>query len=112
MMSFTFKLQSFGDTYLPLILLFHLILSCLSLLQPRKEDLHVILSDNGNYDFDVKIGRFGFVGFVSDVINCECLECAFCFSIKEKKKDTFYINSNSIIFLQSFFFFFLITSIE
>ena len=79
MMSFIFKLQSFGDTYLPLTLLFHLILSCLSWVQLRKEDLHFILSYNSNYDFDVKMGRCGFVGFVSDVINCECFECAFFF---------------------------------
>ena len=111
MMLFTFKLQSFGDTYLPLSLLFHLILSCLSWLQPRKDDLHFISSNNGDYDFDVKIGCCGFVGFVSDVINCGCLEYVFCFSIKEKEKNTFYINFNSIIFLQSFFFS-LITSIE
>ena len=104
MMSFTFELQSFGDTYLPLSLLFHLILSCVSWLQPRKEDLHFILSDNGDYNFDIKIGRCAFVGFLSDVINCRCLECLFCFSIKKKEKDTFYINFNSIIFLQSFFF--------
>ena len=103
MILFTFKLQSFGDTYLPLTLLSHLILSYLSWLHPRKEDLHFILSDNGDYNFDVKIGRCGFVGFVSDVINCWCLECVFCFSVKEKEKDTFYINFNSIIFLQSFF---------
>ena len=106
MMSFTFKLQSFCDTYLPLTMLFHLILSYLSWLQPRKEDLHFILCDNDDYDFDVKIGCCGFVGFVSDVINCGCLECVFSFSVKEKEKDTFYINFNSIIFLQRFFFFF------
>ena len=103
-MSFTFKLQSFGDTSLPLTLLFHLIQSCLRWLQPRKEDLHFILSDNGNYDFDVKVRRCGFVGFVNNVINYGCLECVFCFSIKEKEKDTFYINFYSIIFLQRFFF--------
>ena len=96
--------QSFGDTYLTLTLLFYLILPRLSLLQPRNESLHFILSDNGNYNFDVKVGRCGFVGFVNDVINYRCLECVFCFSIKEKEKDTFYINFYSIIFLQRFFF--------
>ena len=105
MMSFTFTLQSLGDTYLPLTLLFHLILTCLSWLQPRNEDLHFILSDNGDYDFDIKVGRWGFMGFVNDMINCGCLECVFCFSIKEKEKDTFYINFYSVIFLQSWFFF-------
>ena len=110
MMSFTFKLQSLGDTYLPLTLLFHLILSCLSWLQPRNEDLHFILSDNGDYDFDVKVGHCQFVGFVDDVIHRGCLGYVFCFRIKEKEKDTFYINFYSIIFLQRFFF--PITSIE
>ena len=99
--------QSFGDTYLALTFLFHLILPRLSWLQPRKESLHFILSDNDNYDFDVKVERCGFVGFVNDVINCGCLKCVFCFRIKEKEKDTFYINFYSITFLQSFFFFFL-----
>ena len=56
-------LQSFDDTYLALTLLFHLILPCLSWLQLRKEGLHFILSDNGDYDFDVKVGHCGFVGF-------------------------------------------------
>ena len=35
------------------------------------------------------------MGFVNDVINCECLGCVIYFRIKEKerekKKDTFYI---------------------
>ena len=72
--------------------------------------MHFILSDNDNYDFDVKVRRCGFVGFVNDVIDCECLECVFYFRIKEKGKDTFYRNFYSIIFIQRFFF--LITSIE
>ena len=83
----------------------------MSWLQLRIEGMHFILSDNNNYDFDVKVGYCGFVGFVNDVINYGCLECVFCFSIKEKEKDTFYINLYSIIFLQRFFFF-PITSIE
>ena len=71
--------------------------------------MHFILSDNGNYDFDVKVKRCGFVGFVNDVIDGEYLGCVFCFRVKEKEKDTFYINFYSIIFLQSWvFFFFLI----
>ena len=45
----------------------------MSWLQPRNGGLHFILNDNGNYDFDVKVERCGFVGFVNDVINCECL---------------------------------------
>ena len=49
--------------------------------------MHFILSDNGDYDFDVKIVRCGFVGFVSDVINCECLGYIYFFRIKEKEKD-------------------------
>ena len=106
-------LQSFDDTYLVLTLLFHLILPCLSWLQLRKEGfhfLHFILSDNGDYDFDVKVGCCEFVGFIYDVINHGCLRCVFCFRIKDKEKDTFYINFYSIIFLQSccfcFVFFF------
>ena len=49
--------------------------------------LHFILSDNGNYNFDVKVKRCKIVGFVNDVIDCDCLECVFCFRIKEKKKE-------------------------
>ena len=62
-------IQFFDDTYLVLTLMFHLILTRMSWLQPRKEDLHFILSDNGNYDFDVKVGDCGFVGFINDVID-------------------------------------------
>ena len=46
--------QSFNDTYLALTLLFHLILTRMSWLQPRKWGLYFILSDNDKYDFDVK----------------------------------------------------------
>ena len=46
----------------------------MSWLQPRKGGLYFILSDNGNYDFDVKVRRCGFLGFVNDVIDCGCLE--------------------------------------
>jgi len=46
--------QSFNDTYLALTLLFHLILTRISCLQPRKWGLYFILSDNDKYDFDVK----------------------------------------------------------
>ena len=101
-------LQYFDDTYLALTLLFHIILTCMNWLQPRKGGLHLILSDNSNYDFDVKVKSCGFVGFVNDVdvIDRGCLKCVFCFRIKEKEKDIFYINFYSIIFLQSFFFFF------
>ena len=41
----------------------------MSWLQPRNGGLHFILNDNGNYDFDVKVERCEFVGFVNDVIN-------------------------------------------
>ena len=77
-------LQSFNDTYLSLTLLFHLILTRISWLQLRKDGLHFILNDNGNYYFDVKVGRCGFVGFINGVINCECLGYVFVFRIKEK----------------------------
>ena len=66
--------------------------------------MHFILSDNGNYDFDIKVKRCRFVGFVKDVIDCGCLGCVFCFRIKKKERDTFYINFYSTIFLQSWFF--------
>ena len=59
--------------------------------------LHFILSDNNNYNFEVKVEYCGFVNFVNDVIDCECLRCVFCLRIKEKKKDTFYINFYFII---------------
>ena len=80
----------------------------MSWLQPRKGDLHFILSDNGNYDFDIKVGHCGFVGFINDVIDCGCLGYVFCFRIKEKEEVTFYINFYSIIFLQFFFSFSLL----
>ena len=97
-----------------LALLFPLILPHISWLQPRNEGLHFILSDNDNYYFDVKVRRWGFMGFVNYVIDYGCLGCVFCFRIKEKEKDKFNINFYSIIFLQSFYFYFLflITSIE
>ena len=89
-------LQSFDDTYLALTFLFHLILTCMSWLQPRKEDMHFILSDNDNYYFDVKVRCCGFLGFVNDVIDCGCLGYVLLlllllllFRIKEKEKDTF-----------------------
>ena len=56
----------------------------------KEGGLHFILSDNGNYDFYAKIICCGFVDFVNDVINYECLEFVFCFRIKEKEKDIFY----------------------
>ena len=97
-------LQSFGDTYVALKLLSHLILTCMSWLQPREADMHFILRDNDNYNFDVKVKCCRFVSFVKDVIDCECLRCVFCFIIKEKEKITFYINFYFTIFMQSFFF--------
>ena len=97
-------LRSFDNTYLTLTLLYHLILTRMSWLQPRKGVLHFILNYNNNYDFDVKVGRCGFVSFVNDVIDCGCLGYIFCFRIKEKENDTFYINFYSILFLQNFFF--------
>ena len=98
-------LQFFDDINLVLTLVSHLILTDMNWLQPRKRGLHFILNNNGNYDFDIKVGRYGFVGFVNDVIDCGCLRCVFCFKIKEKEKHTFYINFYYVIFLQSWFFF-------
>ena len=66
--------------------------------------LHFILSDSGNYNFDVKVNRCELVSFVKDVVDCRCLKCVFCFRIKEKEKDIFYINFYFTIFMQSFFF--------
>ena len=77
----------------------------MSWLQPKKGSLHFILSDNDNYNFNIKVGHCKFVGFVNDVIDYAYLGCVFCFRIKEKKKDTFYINFYSIIFRQSCFLF-------
>ena len=73
----------------------------MSQLQPKKGDLHFILNNNSNYNFDVNVRCCEFVSFVNDVIDCGCLGYVFCFRIKEKEKDTFYINFYSIIFLQS-----------
>ena len=78
----------------------------MSWLQPRKEGSHIILNNNSNYDFDVKIRCYGFVSFVNYVIDYGCSRYIFCFKIKKKENDTFDINFYSIIFLQGFFFFF------
>ena len=96
--------QSFDDIYLALTLLFHLILTRMSWLQPRKGDLYFTLSDNNKYNFDVKVEHCGFVSFVNDVIDYGCLRYVFYFKIKEKEKGIFYINFYSIIFLQNFYF--------
>ena len=66
----------------------------------KEGTLNFILGVNSNYDFHIKVKLCRFVGFVSDVINCGCLGYVFCFRIKEKEKDTFYINFYSTIFLQ------------
>ena len=42
-------------------------------LQLMKRGSHFLLSANGNYDFDVKVRRCGFVGFINDVIDRRCL---------------------------------------
>ena len=83
-------LQSFKGTYLVLTLLSHPIPIHMSWLQQRKGDLHFILSDNSNYNFDVKVGCCRFVGFVIDVIDCGCLGCVFYFRIKAKEKHILY----------------------
>ena len=48
-------------------------------LQQRKGGLPFILSDNDNYDYDVKFGRCGSVGFVNEVIDYECLGCIYIY---------------------------------
>ena len=59
-------------------------------LQLRKSSLHFILSDNGNYDFDVNVRCCRYVDLVNDVIDYGCLGYVFCFGIKEKEKDILY----------------------
>ena len=76
----------------------------MSWLQPRKGDLYFILSDNGNYDLMLRLDIVE-CGFVNDVIDYGCLRCVFCFRIKDKEKDIFYINFYFIIFLQNFYLF-------
>ena len=80
-------LQYFDDIYLALSFLSHLILTHIRWLQPRKGGMHFILSDNGNYDFDIKVKRCRFVGFVKDVIDCGCLGCVFCFRINYEERE-------------------------
>ena len=58
----------------------------MSCLQPKNGDLRFILSDNSNDDFDIKVERCGFEGFINNVFDRECLECVFCFRVKEKEK--------------------------
>ena len=90
----------------------HLILTCMSWLQPRKGVLHLILNNNNNYDLGVKVRCCGFVDFVNDVIDYECLECVFYFRIKEREKRILYQFSFYNIPPKLFFFFFLITLIK
>ena len=49
--------------------------------------MHFILSDNSNYDFNVKVRCCGFVVFVNYVIDCECLGCVFCFRINYEERE-------------------------
>ena len=65
----------------------------------KEGGLHFILSDSGNYNFDVKAECCGLVDFVKAVIDCGYLRCEFYFRIKEKEKDKFYINFHSTIFI-------------
>ena len=104
-------LQSFDDTYLALTYIVVLSNPNLHELATTKEGRLVFyIKWQWHYDFDVKVGRCGFVDFVNDVIDCGCLTCIFCFRINEIEKDTFYINFYSIIFLQSCFVFFFLIS--
>ena len=77
----------------------------------REEGLHFILSDSENYNFDIKFECYGLMSFLKAVIDCGCLrfwcgkaKSVFCFWIKEKEKDKFYIDFYCTIFLQSCFF--------
>ena len=56
-----------------------------------------ILSDKGNYDFDIKVGCCGFVCFVNNMIECECLRCIFFFLELKKKRKTHSISMNSLL---------------
>ena len=79
-------LRTFDNTCLTLRLLFHLILTHMSWLQPRKMGLYFILSDNSKYNFDIKVGHCGFVSFINDVIDCGYLRYVLYFKITEKEK--------------------------
>ena len=58
----------------------------MSWLQSRKGGLHFILSDNGNYDFNIKVKHYEFMGFTNDVIDYGCLGCVFVLKLKRKRK--------------------------
>ena len=58
----------------------------MSWLQPRKQALHFIMGDNDNYDFDVKVGCCGFVGFVNDVIDYGVWDVYFVLELRRKRK--------------------------
>ena len=71
----------------------------------------------GNYYFDVKVGRCGFMSFVNDVIDHGCLVCVCVYiyiylRIKEKKIQfqLLFYNIPPKFFL--FYILFLITTIE
>ena len=58
----------------------------MSWLQPSKGSLHFILTDNSNYDFDIKVELYEFVGFVNDVIDYGCLDVYFVLRLRRKRK--------------------------
>ena len=74
--------------------------------------MHFILSDNGNYDLDIKIGHYGFVDFINDVIHFGCLEYIICFRIKGKKKKKTHSISNFFIQCSSKVFHFYFSIFE
>ena len=55
--------------------------------------LNIYIDNNNNYDFDVKVKRCGFVGFVYDVINCECLGYIYIFLELRRKRKIHYIST-------------------
>ena len=71
----------------------------MSWLQSRKWRLHFISNNNDNYNFDVKVERCKFMGFVNDAIDCGCLGYVFCFKIKEKKKDIFSLSLSLSLYI-------------
>ena len=77
----------------------------------REGGLYFILSDSGNYDFDVEVECCGLVGFLKAVIECGCLGCwygkaisIFVLELRRKRKAhvilTFILQySSNVVFL-------------
>ena len=86
-------LQPFKDTYITLTLWYHLILTCVSRLWPRKGDC-IFYSVIVAYGFDVEVGCCGFCESCDLFCVFGCLRFwfkkvinVFCFRTKEKEKE-------------------------